>query len=40
MKKQFPAGAYVWYILANLATFGLFYFIKITIMKAIIDAKN
>lgn len=39
-KMIMPSGAYVWYIIINILTFGMFYFTKITIMKAIIDANN
>lgn len=40
MKKQLSFGATFWYVVINIATLGSFYFIKITIMKAIIDAHN
>jgi hypothetical protein len=41
MKKQeLTPIEYVWYILINIFTFGSFYFIKILIKKAIVDAHN
>lgn len=39
-KQSTTTGADVWYILANIATFGSLYFMKIVIKKAIVEAHN
>ena len=40
VRRRLPDGAMVWYVVINIFTLGLFYFLKITIMKAIIDTLN
>lgn len=40
MRKQLPLGANLWYLLANIVTLGAPYFVKIVIMKALIDAQE
>ena len=39
-RKQLPSGAMVWYVVFNIFTFGSLYFLKIAIMKAIIDSQK
>lgn len=39
-KQSTSVGADVWYILANIVTFGSLYFLKIVIKKAIVEAHN
>lgn len=39
-RNRLPDGAYVWYIIINILTWGLFYFLKVAIMKAIIDSRE
>ena len=39
-RQSTTTGADVWYILANIATFGALYFAKIVIKKAIVEAHN
>ncbi len=39
-KQSTSTGADVWYILGNIATLGAWYFLKIVIKKAIVEAHN
>jgi hypothetical protein len=39
-KQSTTTGADVWYILGNIATLGAWYFLKIVIKKAIVEAHN
>lgn len=38
VKRDISPGAAIWYVLLNILTLGAPYFLKIVIMKAIIDA--
>ena len=39
-KQSTSTGADVWYIIGNMATLGAWYFLKIVIKKAIVEAHN
>ncbi len=41
MKKySTTSGEQTWYIIANICTFGIYYFMKIMVKKAIVEALN
>jgi hypothetical protein len=40
VKNDISDGAMVWYVLLNLVTLGAPYFLKIIIMKAIVDSHH
>ena len=39
-KYEITSGAHTWYIIGNIFTLGAWYFLKIIIQKAIVDANN
>jgi hypothetical protein len=39
-RKQLPIGAMLWYVVLNIFSLGAPYFLKIIIMKALIDSQE
>lgn len=40
VRKDLSIGGYIWWIIINTFTLGFFYFLKLAIMKAIIDSNE